>query len=130
MAEVFYGLTRAQWHNDTLPKKTKFIIYASLVILPYIQKKLENIIETFKNDIEYKPETCLNIRLKKNIIRVYGIVATIYECSQVVQYVAYMANLSKSHSILLRLLKLNLDYLPPDESNDWTWTDLFKGKLK
>lgn len=130
MAEVFYGLTRAQWHTDVLSNKSKLIIYASIVILPYIQKKIENVIETYRNEIDYKPETCSNIRLKQNIIRVYRIVATVYECSQVFQYVAYMANLSKSHSILLRLLRLNLDYLPPDENSEWTWSDFFTGKIK
>ncbi|KAJ6636854.1 Peroxisome assembly protein 12 [Pseudolycoriella hygida] len=31
---------------------------------------------------------------------------------------------------LLRVVQMNLTYLPPVQENDWSWSDLFKGNFK
>lgn len=108
------------------------MIFGAIVILPYIRLKIENLLQKYRDEIEisHQPLTIKHRNIKLAANKVYKIVTAIYETFQIYQYIVYMANLSKSHSLLLRLMRHNLTYMPPDDNQEWTWTDLIKGKIK
>lgn len=111
------------------------LAFASLVLLPYIRTKLDGIAERYKDELhEYSPvpeSTIFTRTFKRRAIQIYSTVISIYEGLQLVQYIAYMANRSDSHSLLLRFIRMNLAYLPPEQGiEDWSWTDLMSGKIR
>lgn len=130
LAEVFYGLTRSRCSSDTLPAKSRFIIFASIVLVPYLRQKLDRLIESYTNDIETNAEPPQRRRAKQIIVRCFTAAIAAYDALQVFQYIAYMAGASKSHSLQMRALRMQLVYLPNEEQDEWTWTDLLHGKLK
>lgn len=130
LAEVFYGLTRSRCNSDTLPAKSRLIIFASIVLVPYLRQKLDHLVATYTNDIEANTDPPQRRRAKQITVRCFTAVIAAYDALQVFQYIAYMAGASKSHSLQMRALRMQLVYLPNEEQDEWTWTDLFHGKLK
>lgn len=94
-----------------------------IVFIPYLKSKLERRFKKWKEEEELDSN-------KSHIIKTYTIVIGVYESLKAIQFVAYLANKSPSHTPLLKALKLSLKYLPPDETPDWNWKDLFSGKLR
>lgn len=102
------------------------------MVLPYVRRRIEHRLDAYRDEIESNEATTEYVVAKKRAIQLYGWVTAAYDAAQVLQYVVYMANLSQSHSLLLRALRMNLVYLPPDESaeGDWSLSDLFHRKMK
>lgn len=130
LAEVFYGLTRSRWNSDTLSAKSRFVIFSSIVLVPYLRQKLDHLIAAYTNDIENNADPPQRRRAKQITVRCFTAAIAAYDALQVFQYIAYMAGASKSHSLQMRALHMQLVYLPNDEQDEWTWTDLLNGKLK
>lgn len=130
LAEVFYGLTRSRCNSDTLPPKSRFLIFASIVLVPYLRQKLNHLIANYTNDIETNADPPQRRRAKQITVRCCTAAIAAYDAVQVFQYIAYMAGASKSHSLQMRALRMQLVYLPNEELDEWTWTDLLHGNMK
>lgn len=155
LSEVFYGLCRTTWSasasDETLTNRSKVTIFICLVILPYLRTKVEKITKRWQHELEDFPEYVKYRRVKQNLNKVWSGSVAVYELAQIFQYISYMANSNKSHSLyvfaihfesivaplplfifcrLLRAVQMNLTYLPAVPENDWSWGDLFKGNFK
>lgn len=98
-------------------------------MLPYLRRRLEHRLENYRDEIERHDAE--NVVAKRRAIQLYGWITAAYDAAQVLQYIAYMANVTRSHSLLLRALRMNLVYLPSDDDDDeWTLSDLFQGRIK
>lgn len=94
------------------------------MIVPYISTKLANKINQWKQDCDDGLYDVKEYQRKRKCIRAYKCVKGVYDCLQVVQYVGYLSNRSKTHSVLNRFIGQHLVYLPIDTNLDWTWSDL------
>lgn len=143
LSEVFYGLSRVSWaaiatqsQQTALSPRARALAFVSLVLLPYVRSKLDGLVARYKDELyEYSAtpadNTLFTRDVKRRLVQSYTTAVSIYEGLQVVQYVAYMANRSDSHSVWLRLLRMNLVYLPSDQGvEDWSWADLLSGKIR
>ncbi|XP_037039757.1 peroxisome assembly protein 12 [Bradysia coprophila] len=133
LSEVFYGLCRTKWSASTeeaLTNRSKVTIFVCLVILPYLRTKIEKTVRHWQQELDDYPEYVKYRTIKRNVSKIWSGSVAVYECLQIFQYISYMANSSKSHSLLLRAVRMNLTYLPTIQENDWSWSDLFKGNFK
>jgi len=131
LSEVFYGLCRTTWSTpEKLTKASKISIFVCLVILPYLRTKIEKKTKKWQQQLEDLPISVKHRIMKENINKIWNGSVAIYDCLQIFQYISYMANSSKSHSLLLRAIQMNLTYLPTDEQIEWSWSDLLKGNIK
>lgn len=101
LSEVFYGLCRTTWSHasDELTTRSKVTIFVCLVILPYLRAKIEKKTKQWQQQLEDSPEYVKHRTLKQNINKIWNGSAAVYECLQIFQYISYMANSSKSHSL-------------------------------
>lgn len=100
LSEVFYGLCRTTWNSSgELTKRSKVTIFICLVILPYLRAKIEKRVKTWQQELEDYPEYVKYRTIKQNVNKIWNGSVAIYECLQIFQYIAYMANSSKSHSL-------------------------------
>lgn len=65
------------------------------------------------------------MRKKRISIKLFNIAKGIHDCFQVIQYMRYLSDRTKSHSILNHLIGQQLVYLSADTNLDWSWSDLF-----
>lgn len=126
IAEVFYSLGRYSTKTGEFKKKEHIISLICIVFLPYLKTKLERLLKKWKEE----ELDGANNKHKSHFIKTYTICVGTYESLKAIQFVAYLANKTSSHTPLLRALDLSLKYLPPDETPEWNWKDLFSGKLK
>lgn len=126
LAEVFYSLSRIRSKNEQFSLVDKRLAFVLVVIVPYVSTKLANLINKWKDECDdgiY--DDIKEYTRKRKCIKAYKFVKGVYDCFQVVQYVGYLSNRSKTHSILNRIVGQHLVYLPIDTDLDWTWSDLF-----
>lgn len=141
LSEIFYGLTRLRTAASgsssgpiPLGRRSRWLLFASLVLVPYLRLKLDALTERFSADLErLDPHSTLRQRqLKRLTIRAASVGCGVYECLQVLQYIAYMANQSSAHSLGTRLLRQQLAYADAEAAGpaDWSWSDLWAGRLR
>lgn len=100
LSEVFYGLCHTTWKTpEKLTKTSKVTIFVCLVILPYLRTKIEKKVKTWQQQLEDFPESVKHRILKENVHKIWNSSVAIYEVFQIFQYISYMANSSKSHSL-------------------------------
>lgn len=125
MSEVFYGISRFSTKSENFSRKDHFLSFVFLIVLPYLKIKLKSHL-TKKNS---SPTT--NTRQYQNWLRTYNAADSVYEFMKLFQFISYLANRSKSHTPVMRLINVGLQYIPPDETAiDWNWHDLIGGKIK
>lgn len=121
LSEIFYDLTRHRVQPPhSLTPTARWLLFASLVVVPYLRLKLERVLQRFKDDDERIDATTTARQrwLKRAFVRACSTGIGIYECLQVLQYIAYMANTSASHSLAVRLLGQQLVYASDDAVGD------------
>lgn len=133
LSEIFYGLTRTRTATNCLSRTDKTVAFVCLVILPYVATKLEafrqNTKDTLQNTTVWQQKT-LEMRTKKLAVQCITSSKVVYDILQLFQFVAYMADKSKAHSLANRVMGQQLNYLPPDATVTWTWSDLFGGQFR
>lgn len=131
LAEVFYSLTRSRVFIDRFDKRDRFVSFVCIVLLPYVRSKIANLIQRWSDECENGATTVpLTLEHRKIAITAYRSWCTIQDCLQLVQFIMYLANLSKSHSIANRLIGVQLKYMPTEMNMRWTWSDLFTGNFR
>lgn len=130
MAEVFYSITRSRINSNKFTKRDRFVSFICIVLLPYIHTKIEHLIQKWTDQCENESMNIELLKRKRLAINIYKGFKTTHDCAQIVYCIAYLADLSKSHSVLNKLIGIQLNYLPTDTSTDWTWSDLFLGRFK
>lgn len=125
LAEVFYSLSRINSKHEQFSSYNKCLAFTLVVFTPYINAKIANLIAKWEDDCDNDVIDAQELRRKKQCIKAYKIAKGIYDCCQVVQYVGYLSDRSKSHSILNRIIGQHLVYLSADTNLDWSWSDLF-----
>lgn len=88
--------------------------------MPYARLKLERLLQRLKDDDERIDvgTTARQRWLKRAFVRACTAGIGVYECLQVLQYIAYMANASASHSLAARLIGQQLVYAAGAEDGD------------
>lgn len=124
LAEVFYSLSRIRSESNEFSRIDKIFAFTLVVIVPYIRAKLTNIISRWEDDCDNDVIDEKELRQKKKCIKAYNIVNGIYDCLQIIQYVGYLSDRSKTHSIVNRAIGQHLVYLSADTDLDWSWSDL------
>lgn len=133
LAEIFYSLTRSRVSIDRFTKRDRFISFVCIVLLPYVRSKIANMIQRWQDERENGTTTAVDPVTAKQrafAINAYRSWSTITDCLQLVQFIMYLANLSKSHSIANRVIGVQLKYMPPEMNMRWTWSDLFSGNFR
>lgn len=125
LAEVFYSLSRLRTKNEQFSSLDKCLAFTLVVIVPYVSSKIANLITQWKDDCDNEIADAKVFRRKQMSIKAYKIAKGIHDCFQVVQYVGYLSDRSKTHSILNRIVGQHLVYLSAETNLDWTWSDLF-----
>lgn len=93
--------------------------------------KLANLIQKWSDELDDGIQQTPQIEKRKQFaVKWYKKLNGISDLLQCFQIIAYAANITKSHSVLNRLIDVQLNYLPPDSDLQWTWTDFLTGKLK
>lgn len=114
-----------------MTKRDRILTFFQVVILPYLLSKLNTLLERWRDECETQNSTQNKIQYKKQIINVYKTLKASHDVLQIFQYLAYLSDKSKSHSVVIRLLNMNLNYLPPDTNlSAWSWSDLLTGKFR
>lgn len=104
-----------------------------MVILPYAAAKLESFRQRAKDELENagpQQQKTKETHRKKLAVQLITYSKSLHDTMQLFQFISYMADVSKSHSIVNRCAGQQLNYLPPDATVTWTWTDLFTGKFR
>lgn len=133
LSEIFYGLTRTRTTTDQFHRLDKIVTFLIVVILPYLQAKLDTFRQKFKDEMENAnpiQQKTKELRRKRLAIHLITYSKALHDGLQLFQLISYMSGISKSHSVVNRLARQQLNYLPPDAQVTWTWTDLFTGKFK
>lgn len=133
LSEIFYGLTRTHSTTNKLNRIDKFVTFVCIVILPYVAAKLEAIRQKTKEELESTnpwQQKTMGMRGRKLAIQLITYSKAAHDTLQLFQFIAYMADMSKSHSLVNRMIRQQLNYLPPDATVTWTWTDMLSGKFK
>lgn len=125
LAEVFYSLSRVRSKNEQFSTLDKCSAFTLVVIAPYISSKLSNLTAKWRNNCDDGIYDIKEYQRKRKWIKAYEIAKGAYDCFQVVQYVGYLSDRSKTHSILNRIIGQHLVYLSTETNLDWTWSDLF-----
>ena len=125
MAEVFYSLSRVRSKNEQFSTFDKSMAFILVVFTPYIKAKLTSLIERWEDDCDNDVIDVNELRKKRKCISAYKIAKGIYDCFQVIQYVGYLSDRSKTHSIFNRIIGQHLVYLSAETNLDWSWSDLF-----
>lgn len=118
-------MSRVRTKTETFSSIDKFFSFLLIVVGPYIKSKLDNTIAQWTLDIENGFVDGNSLKRKQTIIRLNKIVKSVFDCIQVIQYVRYLSDRSKSHSILNAAFGQNLVYMSADTSLEWSWSDLF-----
>lgn len=122
---MFYSLSRVRSKNEQFSSVDKHLAFVLVVIVPYVSTKLANLITKWKDECDDGICDMKEYQRKQKCIKAYKFIKGVYDCFQVVQYVGYLSNRSKTHSILNRIIGQHQVYLPTDTNLDWTWSDLF-----
>lgn len=133
LAEIFYGLARTHVSTNKLNRVDKLMAFLCVVIFPYLAAKLDSFRQKSKDEIENASpveQKSGEMRRKKLAVQFITFARALGDSLQLVQFIAYMADVSRSHSLTNRIVRQQLNYLPPDTTVTWSWTDLFKGKFR
>lgn len=125
LAEVFYSLCRVRSKTDRLSRSNKCATFLLIVIWPYIKSKIDKNLAKWTEDIENGTDDWNTTRQKQTYIKLSKITKSIYDCIQVIQYIRYLADRTKSHCILNAAFGQHLVYMTADANLDWSWSDLF-----
>lgn len=124
-------MTRVNNNTDTLNKRDRILAFFEVAILPYLISKLNALIERWREEYETGTANDSKIQHKKQIITIYKTLKASHDVLQIFQYLAYLSDRTKSHSVVIRLLNMSLNYLPPETNlTKWSWSDLFTGKFR
>lgn len=125
MAEVFYSLSRVRSKNEQFSTLDKCLAFALVTIAPYINAKVTNAINQWKDDSDHVVMEAKEFKRKQLCIRIHRIAKGIYDFVQLLQYVGYLSDRSNTHSVLNRTIGQHLVYLSAETNLDWSWSDLF-----
>lgn len=125
LAEVFYSLSRIHSKSEQISTFDKCSAFTLVVIVPYISSKLSNLVNKWDDYCENGIYDVKEYQRKQKLIRAYKFVKGAFDCFQIVQYVGYLSDRSKTHSILNRIIGQHLVYLSAEMNLNWTWSDLF-----
>ncbi|XP_062554606.1 peroxisome assembly protein 12-A [Armigeres subalbatus] len=126
LSEVFYGLTRISSRTQILDRTGQRWSWVTLVIAPYVVRKVEQRLQQWKDDYEAgKPVEGSKLLLT----RVMPYLKACFECARLLQYVTYLAGSGSTHSPVLRVLNLKLTYLA-EEDQSWTIREFLGGQVK
>ncbi|KAJ2937918.1 hypothetical protein O0L34_g14191 [Tuta absoluta] len=133
-SESFYGLLRVptQFSSEfslgqRLPHWAEKGSLALLVVLPYIRDKAEKITQRWREDDEDgRLGKNTSDRLRRAAFKLYSIIHFVCESVKLVQLAAYICGRSRSPTPALAALRLTLKDAPPQEPDEYTWSDLMK----
>lgn len=126
LSEVFYGLTRVSFRTQNLDRSGQRWSLIFLVVVPYLQHKIDQYLQQWKDDYENGKIVSRN---KLLLVQAIPYLKACFESVKLVQYITYLAGISPTHSPVLRGLNLTLTYLA-EEQESWTFKDLLGGQVK
>ncbi|XP_031629673.1 peroxisome assembly protein 12 isoform X2 [Contarinia nasturtii] len=124
-AEVFYSLSRIHSSSGKLSSFDKVMIFFVSTIVPYISAKFSRKKKQWEEDCESDVIDVKELRYKETFIKAHNIVKGIYDCFLVLQYIRFISDRSKTHSIFDQIIGQHLVYISSNTNLDWSWSDLF-----
>lgn len=101
----------------------------TLVLLPYVQVKLSNLISRYEEELQTEPNV-ENRATKQILIRCHKYFVALSEFWKLIQYLRYLTKRSSSHLPVLQLTSMYLSYADEESTPQWSWSELFRGKIK
>lgn len=98
-----------------------------LIVIPYLSRKLEARMTKLKDQLQddyYQQD-----KYQLLAVYTYRTLKGCYELSKVVKYISYLAGLSSTHSVQLKLFGLGLKHAEMEEES-FKWSEIFSGKVK
>lgn len=128
LAEVFYGLARKNTSSGQFDKKDYFLSFVTLVIIPYVGRKLDKKMEQMKEDVLDGKIPKSDLKFRQQLIASYFNAKGIYEAAKLMQYVAFLTKFSSTGILMQRICNLQMEYSMPAQV-DWTWKDVLSKKV-
>lgn len=91
--------------------------------------KIANLISRYEEELQTEPNVD-NRPTKQLLVRAHKYFVAISEFWKLVQYLRYLTKRSPSHLPILQLTGMCLTYAEEDTAPQWSWTELFRGKIK
>lgn len=129
LSEVFYGLTRLGLRSNAFSRREHRWSLLTLVLLPYVQVKLANLISRYEEELitEVNVE---NRPTKELLVKVHKYFVAAAEFWKLIQYLRYLTKKTPSHLPILQLTDMCLTYTEEEQTPQWSWSELFRGKIK
>ncbi|CAG9801657.1 unnamed protein product [Chironomus riparius] len=127
ISETFYGLGRYNLKTFRFGKRDFFVSFAFLVIVPYLFRKLES----HMNRVKEKLQDELTIEDKYKVLGLYSyrVAKSTYEFTQIIKYITYLSNRSKTHNLPLFLSSISLKHGNPHQET-FSFIDIIKGNVR
>lgn len=129
LSEVFYGLTRLGIRSNSFSRREHRFSLFILVLLPYIQAKIAKLMDRYDEELHTEPSV-ENRETKQFLIKAHKYFLAFAEFCKLLQYLRYLTKQAPSHLPLLELTGMYLSYGDEETTPQWTWTELFRGKIK
>lgn len=127
LSESFYGLKRYSLKTNNFNRKEFMLSWLMLIVIPYLSRKLEARMTKLKDQLQddYHQQNKYHLMM----VYTYRTLKGCYELSKVVKYISYLAGLSSTHSVQLKLFGLGLKHADIEEES-FKWGEIFSGKVK
>lgn len=129
LSEVFYGLTRLGIRSNAFSSREHRWSLLTLVLLPYVHAKLSSLITRYEEELQ----TQVNVENrsgKQLLIRAFKYLTAFHEFWKLIQYLRYLTKRTPSHLPVLQLTGMYLSYADEDSAPQWSWSEVFRGKIK
>ncbi|CAO1395764.1 unnamed protein product [Diamesa serratosioi] len=126
LSESFYGLKRYSLETNKFNRKEFMLSWLMLIVIPYLSRKLEARMNKLKDQLQDDYHQQEKYQLL--IVYTYRTLKGCYELSKVVKYISYLAGLSSTHSVQLKLFGMGLKHADIEEES-FKWSDVFSGKI-
>jgi len=127
ISETFYGLSRFNLQTFRFGKRDFFVSFAFLVIVPYLFRKLESRMNRIKEKLQ--DEVTIEDKYKVLGLYSYRVAKSTYEFTQIIKYITYLSNRSKTHNIPLFIAGIGLKHANPLQES-FSFMDIFRGNVK
>ena len=126
ISETFYGLSRFNLKTFRFGKRDFFVSFAFLVIVPYLFRKLESHMNRIKEKLQ--DEVTIEDKYKVLGLYSYRVAKSTYEFTQIIKYITYLSNRSKTHNLPLFISGISLKHANPLQET-FSLMDVIKGNV-
>lgn len=91
--------------------------------------KIANLIGRYEEELQTEPNVA-NRETKQILIKAHKYLIAFSEFLKLIQYLRYLTKRTSSHVPILQLTGMFLSYADEESAPQWSWSELFRGKIK